>query len=363
MAQNPWPRHLPAMAVPTSRSGPPIAASAVRKSAPTPSRGGARAAEGDYHRVMQELGFDDLHLFERLVALGTLTAAARERGVPVGQVSRSLARIERVCGTLLLRRSSHGLTLTEDGDCLLGYCRRIARTLGDLQQEFNPGAQPVSGRVRVAASLLLTQHWLVPSLPDLLQQYPALSVDLLAEGPSTDVLHDSVDVLVCTDPSPTPHVLQWPLGQLDTGLYASPSYLQEHGEPGQPLGLARHRLLSNCAHPVLNGWAFADGSRLQADGRVRADTTAAIAALALQGLGVAHLPRKVGDAHAAQGLLRPVLPGQVQTAAVQVCAMVQAERQRLPRLRACLTHWSATFAAAPIQRIGASEDKAGAQSA
>jgi DNA-binding transcriptional LysR family regulator len=351
------------MPVAPSRNRPQIAAPAVRKSAPTSTHRAARAAAGDYHRVMQELGFDDLHLFERLVALGTLTAAARERGVPVGQVSRALARIERVCGALLLRRSSQGLTLTEDGDCLLGYCRRIARTLGDLQQELNPGEQPVSGRVRVAASLLLTQHWLVPSLPELLRQYPALSVDLLAEGPSTDVLHDSVDLLVCTDPSPTPHVLQWPLGQLDTGLYASPSYLHEHGEPGQPLGLARHRLLSNCAHPVLNGWAFADGSRLQADGRVRADTTAAIAALALQGLGVAHLPRKVGDAHAAQGLLRPVLPGQVQTAAVQVCAMVQAERQRLPRLRACLAHWTASFAAPVPQPIGSTRDNADADSA
>ena len=44
---------------------------------------------------MKELAFDDLQLFARVAALGTLSAVARERDVPVSQVSRSLARIEK----------------------------------------------------------------------------------------------------------------------------------------------------------------------------------------------------------------------------------------------------------------------------
>jgi DNA-binding transcriptional LysR family regulator len=37
---------------------------------------------------MKELAFDDLQLFARVAELGTLSAVARERDVPVSQVSR-----------------------------------------------------------------------------------------------------------------------------------------------------------------------------------------------------------------------------------------------------------------------------------
>jgi DNA-binding transcriptional LysR family regulator len=43
---------------------------------------------------MRDLQFDDMHLFARVAELGTLSAVARERDVPVSQVSRTLARIE-----------------------------------------------------------------------------------------------------------------------------------------------------------------------------------------------------------------------------------------------------------------------------
>src|SRR5678816_4441048 len=68
--------------------------------------------------AMDSLGFDDLRLFSRVAALGTLSAVARERDVPVSQVSRSLSRIEKACGARLIHRSTHGLALTAEGQTL-----------------------------------------------------------------------------------------------------------------------------------------------------------------------------------------------------------------------------------------------------
>ena len=75
---------------------------------------------------MDGLGFDDLKLFARVAALGTLSAVARERDVPVSQISRALTRIERSCGARLIHRSTHGLALTAEGETFLDYCRRLA---------------------------------------------------------------------------------------------------------------------------------------------------------------------------------------------------------------------------------------------
>ena len=78
---------------------------------------------------MHNLAFADLLLFTRVAALGSLSAVARERDVPVSQVSRALARIEKTCGARLVHRSTHALALTPEGETFLHYCQHIAGSL------------------------------------------------------------------------------------------------------------------------------------------------------------------------------------------------------------------------------------------
>jgi molybdenum-dependent DNA-binding transcriptional regulator ModE len=120
-----------------------------------------------YHRRMQGLGFDDLRLFARVAALGSLSAAARERDVPVSQVSRALTRIERSCGVRLVHRSTHGLALSAEGETFLGYCQRVTAALDELEGDFASQAREPSGLVRVAASSVVAQYLLLPSLAGL----------------------------------------------------------------------------------------------------------------------------------------------------------------------------------------------------
>ena len=113
---------------------------------------------------MNELAFDDLKLFVRVAVLGTLSAVARERDVPVSRISRSIVRIERSCGARLIHRSTHALALTAEGEIFLEHCRRIIDTLEDLEGEFAGKTGSVSGMVRVAASTVIAQYQLLPSL-------------------------------------------------------------------------------------------------------------------------------------------------------------------------------------------------------
>lgn len=78
---------------------------------------------------MRDLQFDDMHLFARVAELGTLSAVARERDVPVSRISRSLSRIEKACGARLIHRSTHGLSLTAEGQTFRDYCGRLTGPL------------------------------------------------------------------------------------------------------------------------------------------------------------------------------------------------------------------------------------------
>ncbi|MFN7153309.1 MAG: LysR family transcriptional regulator [Acidovorax sp.] len=296
---------------------------------------------------MRDLRFEDMHLFVRVADLGSLSAVARERDVPVSQVSRTLARIEKASGARLIHRSTHGLTPTAEGQTFLDYCRRITSTLDDLEGEFAGHSGQPSGWVRVASSTVVAEHLLIPSFESLQQHHPLLRVELLVDDRMADMARDGIDIAIRTGPPLTDTVVARPLGTLARGLYATPAYLQAHGRPQHPDELHQHRLITNSAVTLLNHWPFIiDGAphTVVADGHWRSGNTATTARLALQGLGIARLATLVGDPLVRQGLLEPVLAPWVDPQPGPIHAITLTRRHRLPKIQACIDHWAQWFA-------------------
>ena len=298
---------------------------------------------------MRDLRFDDLHLFVRVADLGSLSAVARERDVPVSQVSRALARMEKTSGARLIHRSTHGLTPTAEGQTFLDYCRRITGTLDELEGEFAGHSSQPSGWVRVACSSVVAEYLLIPSFDSLQQRYPMVRVELLVDDRMADMARDGIDIAIRTGVPLTDTVVARPLGTLARRLYATPGYLKAHGAPRRPEDLNQHRLITNSAVAFLNHWPFViDGApyQLQADGHWRSGSTATTARMALQGLGIARLATLVADPLVRQGLLAPVLSPWVDPQPSPIQAITLTRRHRLPKIQACIDHWAHWFAQA-----------------
>jgi len=309
-----------------------------------------RALQGrpPYHAAMRHLQFDELALYARVAELGSLSAVARERDVPVSQVSRTLARVETACGARLMQRSTHGLSLTDEGRTFLAHCRQALALLDDVEGDFAARSGAPTGSVRVAASSAIAQYQLLPSLPGLAERYPDLQVELEVGDRIVDMVRDGIDIAIRTAPSLPDTVVARQIGSLGRGLYASTGYVRAHGLPQAPGQLAQHRLVTNSAVPALNDWPFrVDGEELTflARGHWRANDTGITAALVLQGLGIGRLATLVGDPLVQQGLLVPVLPGLVALRPAPVHAITAGGRHRLPKIGACIDYWTDWFAA------------------
>jgi DNA-binding transcriptional LysR family regulator len=79
-----------------------------------------------------------------------------------------------------------------------------------------------------------------------------------------------------------------------------------------------------------------------ANSRMRASSTATLAQMTAEGLGIAHLPVKMAEAPEGS-TLRRLLTQEFQSTPVPVWALMLPERQRLPRIRACLEHLEQLF--------------------
>ena len=295
---------------------------------------------------MNDLAFDDLQLFARVAALGTLSAVARERSVPVSQVSRSLSRIEATCGARLIHRSTHGLSLTAEGQTFLDYCRRIGATLEELEGEFATQAGEPAGLVRVAASTVIAQYQLVPSLTGLSQRHPRLRVELEVSDLIVDMARGGIDIGIRTAAVLPDTMIARQIGTLARGLYAAPAYLAQAGTPAHPDDLCRHRLITNSAATLLNHWPFqVDGAPLQvaAEGHWRCNDTGLAANMVVMGLGIGRMATIVAEPLVGQGRLVPVLQAFTDPQPVPIYAVTASTRQRLPKIKACIDYWAEWF--------------------
>ena len=78
---------------------------------------------------MNRLDLNDIRTFVAIAQAGTLTAAAKQLHLPASTVSRSLTRLEKHLGVLLIRRSPRGLMVTDTGREYLQSCRTALRVL------------------------------------------------------------------------------------------------------------------------------------------------------------------------------------------------------------------------------------------
>lgn len=299
---------------------------------------------------MAALSLDDFALFARVAELRNLSAVARERDVPPSQVSRALARIERLCGTRLVHRSTHGLSLSDEGESLAAHGAQLLSVAQALEGALDERRADPSGLVRLATSPVLALH-LLPALAPLLERHPRLRVEIAADDRLVDMAREGIDVAIRTGEPQQDGLVARPIGEHSRALFAAPAYLAQHGTPQHPDDLAQHRLIANSANPLLNRWPFRSAGRAADDvqemkvaGTLRSDNTAILLAMVLAGLGIARLNRVIVAPHVAAGRLLPVLQDHVVVQTSPIYAVMLPDRQRLPKVRACVDHLAAWLA-------------------
>ena len=283
---------------------------------------------------------DDLALFARVAALGTLSAAARERDIPVSQVTRTLNRLEAACGARLMHRTTHGLSLTDEGDTLLRHGQRMLDTSEELKADLHGRQSEPSGWVRVGVSASVAESIIASSLRALYEKYPRLHIEVLADDRLADMARDGIDIAIRTAAVHSATVVARQIGNASRTLYASPGYLAKHGVPQSPDELASHHLIGNSRANSMNHWERLDAKLgLQVKGQTLTDNSAVLLSMVRHGVGIARLLDIVAAPLVKTGELVPLLCPHFDVQGIPVYAVMLQERHRLPKIRACVEFW------------------------
>ena len=297
---------------------------------------------------MKNLNVDDFALFMEVAAAQSLSKVARDRQVAASHVSRHFARIEAECKLRLAHRTTHSMSLTDDGELFLEHAQRIVQEHQQLQDSLTTRAKAVTGTVRISVSQLFAQHVVIPRLAELRHQHPSLSIDLQIDDRLVNMAHDGIDIAVRAGVPPIDTVIARDLGHHGRALYASPAYLKKHGTPRAPADLAAHSLITNTAVATHNRWEFSvKGEITHQDmrGQLRVNSSAAVVLLTLAGTGISRINDVVANVLVLQGLLKPVLGRYNTSEQYPVYAAILAERHRAPKIRVTMDFLALCFAA------------------
>lgn len=204
----------------------------------------------------------DIKVFVRVVATGSLSAAARELGLSLAAVSKRLASLEKRLAVILLRRTTRSQSLTVEGHAFYERCVRILAEVQDAEDFISGSHATVSGQLAITAPRTFGRQHIVPLIAEFRARYPALSIRLLLDDEVIDMVDAGIDVAfrfgALLDSTLTARLI----APGYSVLCASPEYAARKGLPTAPSQLAHHSCIVYGARPSAHWLFHVDGKPL-----------------------------------------------------------------------------------------------------
>jgi DNA-binding transcriptional LysR family regulator len=183
----------------------------------------------------------DWDLFQSLEAVlesGSLSGAARLRGLTQPTLGRHIEALEARLGAPLFVRSPRGLTPTELALELRPHLREMGAAAAAALRESRQEAGALKGTVRITASEMVGAEVLPALLAGFHRRHPQISVELVLSNETQDLLRREADIAVRMTPPTQSALVVRRIGEIPLGLYATREHLDAAGRPERLADLA-----------------------------------------------------------------------------------------------------------------------------
>ncbi|HEX3699141.1 MAG TPA: LysR family transcriptional regulator [Phenylobacterium sp.] len=176
----------------------------------------------------------DWDLFQSLHAVltaGSLSAAAKLRGLTQPTVGRHIDQLERELGAPLFLRSPRGLQSTELAQALKPHLDDMSAAAQTAIRDASGAADGTAGVVRVTASEVVGVEILPPILASFREQHPEIDIEVALSNRVEDLTRRDADIAVRMARPTQNTLVAKKVGSVGFGFYANAEYVERHGAP------------------------------------------------------------------------------------------------------------------------------------
>jgi DNA-binding transcriptional LysR family regulator len=196
-----------------------------------------------------------LRVLARVVETGSFSAVAREQVLSQAAIARQISALEQHFGVRLLHRTTRKLSLTDDGQILLGLAHPVLDGVEAMEAAVGRQSTSPVGLVRVGITVIAAR-FLSQRLPTLLADHPGLKVELVVSDRFGDMIEDRLDLAVRAGDITDASLVRRKEWTVERVAVATPSYIERHGKPSVPADLSKHTCIIHNIGPHSDVWTF-----------------------------------------------------------------------------------------------------------
>ncbi|MBN3561165.1 LysR family transcriptional regulator [Aliamphritea spongicola] len=238
------------------------------------------------------MNISDLTLFIRIAETGSITESARQLGITTAAASLGLRRLEAQLDVQLFIRTTRQLRITAAGEKFLFHCRQALETLAQGMAAAHSNLNDISGNLRFSVSSDLGRNLVLGWVDEMMEQYPALSIDLNVSDSLSNFFQDQVDVALRYGKPQDSTMVSFHIATLKRITCASPEYLADAGVPAHPDELKDHNcLLYRLDGRLFNHWEYSGETgkhRIKVSSNRISNDTDIVRRWAVAGKGIAY---------------------------------------------------------------------------
>ena len=186
---------------------------------------------------------EGLRLFVMAADMLNISAAGRQLGLAPAVASARLSKLEKQVGADLLHRSTRKVSLSPEGEEFLPFAREILAQQDAAFAALGQGSLEIKGTLRFAASSTFAQLYIAPILPEFLDRYPGINLELKLSDTQMNLIEGGFDLALRNYSIEDSSLRARKLADDKRILCASPDYLARHETPRNPDDLVNHQLL------------------------------------------------------------------------------------------------------------------------
>jgi len=244
-----------------------------------------------------------------VVKTGSFTKAAEALGHTKSAVSQYVSQLEADLGVRLLNRSTRRLNLTAAGQQLAKRSEQLVSMLNISVEEVVSQVAAPQGRLAITAPLAFDTELVTPLIAGLLREYPKLEPELTFTDERLDLLTHKLDLAISVGMQKDSGYHAILLGHISSILVASPEFIARYDK----IAPDTLPLLPLITLPWQQGNIKVENKSssltLRSTTAVKINTSLGAMSAAVNGLGVALVPKFLVNQAIADGRLQQVLPG------------------------------------------------------
>ncbi|MFD1561848.1 LysR family transcriptional regulator [Paraburkholderia silviterrae] len=252
-----------------------------------------------------------MKVYVKVVEATSFTGAAEVLHASTTHVTRMVQALEQDLGVKLLNRTTRRSRPTDAGLRYYERCVALLRDLDEMDADVQASRGSQSGIVRVSMPALIAKSSVIPELPKFFASNPDIRLDISIADQHPDLVEEGLDCALRVGPVSDLGLVAKTVGLYKTLTFASPDYIQHHGEPITPEDLRDHIGISYVTKSGrIRNWEFLEDNEVRSvslKSTVLVNDQDAYVACGLAGIGLIQGSTLILDAHVRAGRLRKVL--------------------------------------------------------